>query len=90
MSCTNRLNDLLIDGLSEAGNGTNIEYYDVFASNGQLFGFCARMPHLEHVYVQPEQLRGVRVVHPMRIGPQIHPLTVAVFLTSSICVEISK
>jgi hypothetical protein len=32
----------------------------------------------------------VPVVQPMRVGKQIHPLTVAVFLTSCICVEISK
>ena len=88
MPWSHELNAMLTEGFAESGK--NVEYYDVFASNGQLFGFCARLPHRGDVYVQPEQLRGVPVVQPMRVGRQIHPLTVAVFLTSSICVEISK
>lgn len=88
MPYANRLNAKLNEGI--AGTVKNVEYYDVFTSNGQLFGFCARLPTQEDLYVQPEQLRGVPVVHPMRVGKKIHPLTVAVFLTSSICVEVSK
>ena len=67
-----------------------VEFYDVFTSTGHLFGFCTPRAPRDFVYVQPEELRGVSVVEPMRVGEGLHPLTIAVFFTGAVCIEVNR
>lgn len=61
---------------------------DVFAPDGRLFGFCIKTEESQHVFLQPDRLRGQHVEAPMRVGPRLNSLSVAVLLTSAICLEL--
>ena len=84
--CAQRLNDVLRHQGGE--KGVKHVALDVFAPDGRLFGFCVRTEARQHVFLQPDRLRGQHVEAPMRVGPRLNSLSVAVFLTSAICLEL--
>lgn len=83
--CERRLSDVL----RRQGGDACVKnvLLDVFAPDGRLFGFCVSTEDT-HVFIQPDRLRGQRVEAPMRVGPRLNSLSVAVFLTSAVCLEL--
>ena len=41
--------------------------FDVTSSNGERFGLCVRAEDGRHLYIEPMQMIGLEVRHPMRI-----------------------
>lgn len=87
--CKRRLDEELRTG-GEGEGGERTGCFDVFAPNGRLFGFCTSTVEGQFVFIQPERLRGASVMAPMRVGTHLNSLSVAVFLTSAVCLELNR
>lgn len=90
--CNQRLNEVL-EMNQKKNKGVTTAFYDVFTSEGQLYGFCSydatQGVKGNYIYIQPDRLRGCLVQKPMHVGKELSSLSVAVLLTSTVCFELN-